>query len=130
MLNRVQRSPSLLYRRDTATYEFAGWTYESRTREVFNAKGVLIALSQKELKLLQVLLANPHIALTREEIIEAMDKQEGDKNTSGQVSKALDVLIGRIRQKIEDDPKNPKLIKTVRNIGYMFSASVKKIEHG
>lgn len=130
VLNRVQRSPSLLYRRDTATYEFAGWTYESRTREVFNAKGVLIALSQKELKLLQVLLANPHIALTREEIIEAMDKQEGDKNTSGQVSKALDVLIGRIRQKIEDDPKNPKLIKTVRNIGYMFSASVKKIEHG
>ena len=74
--------------------------------------------------------ANPHIALTREEIIEAMDKQEGDKNTSGQVSKALDVLIGRIRQKIEDDPKNPQLIKTVRNIGYMFSASVKKNEHG
>ena len=129
VLKRVQRSPSLQYRRDTATYEFAGWVYESRTREVFNPKGVLVALSQRELKLLQVLLASPHIALTRDEISDAMDKEDSDKSPSAQIGKALDVLIGRIRHKIETDPKNPKLIKTVRNVGYMLSAAVKKVEH-
>ena len=126
VLNRVQRSSSLQYRRDTATYDFAGWVYDSRQREVFDPNGVLVALSQRELQLLQVLLANPHIALTRDEIIEAMDKEEGERGQRGQVGKALDVLIGRIRHKIETDPKNPKLIRTVRNVGYMLSTSVNK----
>ncbi len=133
VLNRVQRSASLQYRRDTATYQFAGWTYDSRTREVFNPNGVLVALSQRELQLLQVLLANPHIALTRDEISDAMDKDDKDdhdKQTKGQVGKALDVLIGRMRHKIEIDPKNPKLILTVRNVGYMLGTSVKKVEDG
>ena len=129
VLRRVQRSSSLQYRRDTATYKFAGWTYESQTGEVCNPNGVLVALSQRELQLLQVLLANPHIALSREEITDTMEKNDDNKRSEGQVGKALDVLIGRIRHKIEADPKNPKLILTVRNVGYKLGASVNKVDN-
>ena len=75
------------------------------TGEVFNPNGVLVALSQRELRLLQVLLANPHIALSREEITDAMEKNDETKRSAGHVGKALDVLIGRIRHKIEAEPK-------------------------
>ena len=129
VLRRVQRSSSLQYRRDTATYQFAGWTYASQTGEVFNPNGILVALSQRELRLLQVLLANPHIALSREEITDAMEKNDETKRTVGHVGKALDVLIGRIRHKIEAEPKNPKLILTVRNVGYKLGASVNKVDN-
>jgi len=129
VLRRVQRSSSLHYRRDTATYKFAGWVYESKTGEVFNPNNVLVALSQRELQLLQVLLANPFIALTRDEISDAMDKDNNDKSAKGQIGKALDVLIGRMRHKIELDPKNPKLILTVRNVGYKFGVSVNKVKN-
>ena len=130
VLRRVQRSSSLQYRRDTATYEFAGWRYDSKSRDVFNPNGVLVALSQRELQLLQVLLANPHIALTRDEISNAMDKEDTERTPKGQGGKALDVLIGRMRHKIETDPKTPKLILTVRNVGYMLGTSVNKVDNG
>ena len=128
VLRRVQRTPSLTYRRNIASYRFDGWLYDGKSDEIYNPKGVQVSLSQRETKLLKVLLANPHIALTRDEIIAAMDKERSRNDQNAPIGKALDVLVGRLRGKIEKDPKLPEMVKTVRNVGYVFAVTVKEVE--
>jgi two-component system OmpR family response regulator len=128
VLRRVRRSASLNYRRTTSLYNFAGWVYDGKKDEVLSPDGIHIALSQRETRLLKVLLANPHVPLTREEITTAMDvTQTGDSNMDSS-GRALDVLVGRLRGKIEDNPKNPTLLKTERGVGYIFAVDVTQIE--
>lgn len=127
VLRRGRRSSSLNYRRDTAEYHFKGWRYFGKTDEIISPSGVQISLSKHEIRLLKVFLANPHIALTREEIIMAMDvtQNASNENTSG---RALDVLVGRLRSKIEQNPKSPELLRTERGVGYIFYADVNRLE--
>ena len=92
---------------------------------IISPAGFQILLSKKETKILKVFLANSHIALTRAEIANAIDDtriQEEELNLAE--SRAIDVLVGRLRTKIEKDTKNPSLIKTERGIGYIFSTEV------
>ena len=80
---------------------------------------------RKETKILKVFLANSHIALTREEIANSIDDaREQEKALNISESRSIDVLVGRLRTKIEKDTKNPLLIKTERGIGYIFSCEV------
>jgi two-component system OmpR family response regulator len=85
---------------------------------------VQVALSQREKRLLKVLLANPHIALTRDEIIAAMDVTQEGHSISDTSGRALDVLVGRLRSKIEVNPKTPELLRTERGVGYVFAVDV------
>lgn len=128
VLRRVQRTPSLTYRRNISSYDFNSWRYDGTTDEVYNPKGVQVSLSQRETKLLKVLLANPHIALSRDEIITSMDKQTSRDGADTPIGKALDVLVGRLRGKIEADPKHPQMLKTERNVGYVFAVTVTKLD--
>jgi two-component system, OmpR family, response regulator VicR len=76
-----------------------------------------IALSKNEYKLLKCLLNNPQLIITREQLLSALWDIDGnfvDQNT-------VAVNIRRLREKIEDNPSEPKYIKTVRGIGYMWS---------
>ena len=124
VLSRTRRSASLVHRRNTKTFRFAGWTYDAKTGQVLSPHGVQVALSKRETSLLQVLLANPHIPLTREEITSALDIT-GDAQPSGDaMGRALDVLVGRLRNKIELIPKDPQILKTERGVGYIFAADV------
>ena len=78
-----------------------------------------VKLSAMEYKLLELLIRNRGQVLTRDLILERLWDCDGnfvDENT-------LRVLIRRLRQKIETDPKNPKLIVTVFGIGYTFGES-------
>ena len=77
---------------------------------------VPVKLSAMEYKLLELLIRNRGQVLTRDLILERLWDCDGnfvDENT-------LRVLIRRLRQKIETDPKNPKFIVTVFGIGYTF----------
>ncbi|WP_432449179.1 response regulator [Aliiroseovarius marinus] len=125
VLHRAKRSASLVYRRSVSVFEFAGWTYDAKLDEVTSPQGYQVALSRKETALLKVLLANPHIPLTREEIATALDVtgEANVANTEGS-GRAIDVLVGRLRSKIESDPKSPELLRTERGIGYVFAADV------
>ena len=87
-----------------------------------------MALSQRETRLLKVLLANPHIALTRDEIITAMDITQDGHSISDNSGRALDVLVGRLRSKIETDPKSPEILRTERGVGYVFATDVDQSE--
>ncbi|MQY42741.1 response regulator [Epibacterium sp. SM1969] len=123
VMSRVQRTASLAHRRRLSRFNFSGWVFDGRTDEVTSPQGYQVALSRRELDLLQAFLANPHIPLTRDEIASALDVtgSEGDADVSG---RAIDMLIGRLRSKIERNPKQPQLIKTQRGIGYVFSVDV------
>lgn len=68
-------------------------------------------------------LANPRIPLTREEIASALDVT-GDTSMPDSLGRSIDVLVGRLRTKIEQDPKSPELIKTQRGTGYVFATDI------
>jgi len=128
VLRRGRRSASLNYRRDTAEYQFGGWRYSGRNDEVYSPDGVQVALSKHETRLLKVFLANPHIALTREEIIAAMDVTQDTGAYIDTSGRALDVLVGRLRSKIERNPKAPEFLKTERGVGYVFATDVDRLD--
>lgn len=124
VLQRAQRSASLVYRRKTASFRFGGWHYDAKRDEVLSPEGFQVPLSKRETSLLKVLLANPHIPLTREEIASALDVT-GEADTSSDASgRSIDVLVGRFRSKIEKNPKDPQLLKTERGVGYVFAVDV------
>ncbi|WP_133489606.1 response regulator [Aliiroseovarius marinus] len=125
VLHRANRSASLVYRRSVSVFRFAGWHYDAKRDEVTSPQGYQVALSRKETALLKVLLANPHIPLTRDEIANALDVTGEAQGTPPEGSgRAIDVLVGRLRGKIETDPKSPELLRTERGIGYVFAADV------
>ncbi|SLN25822.1 Transcriptional regulatory protein OmpR [Aquimixticola soesokkakensis] len=126
VLRRNRRAASLAYRRSTASYRFEGWHYDGRSGEVHSPQGVMVPLSRREAALLKVLLANPRIPLTRDEITDALDVTgEGGSDAASPASgRALDVLVGRLRSKIETNPKDPQLLRTERGVGYVFAVDV------
>lgn len=120
VLARAQRSASLSYRRRKGAYRFAGWRYDAARDELFSPAGIQVTLSRREADLLSVLLANPGIPLSREEISAAMDAEAA----SDAPGRAIDVLVGRLRQKIEAAPKAPELLRTARGTGYVLACEV------
>jgi two-component system OmpR family response regulator len=125
VLKRGIKVASLEYRRNTNSYFFDNWEYNGKKDIIISPSGFQILLSKKETKILKVFLANAHIALTREEIANAIDyTRVQDLILDHAESRAIDVLVGRLRSKIENDTKNPMLIKTERGIGYIFSTEV------
>jgi two-component system, OmpR family, response regulator len=123
VLSRAHRAASLAYRRRARKCEFAGWQFDPRAARLRAPDGFDVALSAREHQLLQVLLANPEIPLTREEIACAMDV-DGGATADPAEGRAIDVLIGRLRSKIEDNPKDPALIRTARGVGYVLACRV------
>lgn len=77
--------------------------------------GSILDLTTKEYDLLSMFINNPGITFTRDEIIKEIKGIEAHL-----FSRSIDILISRLRQKIESDPKSPKIIKTIWGKGYLF----------
>nr|WP_255733219.1 response regulator transcription factor [Ruegeria sp. Ofav3-42] len=123
VMQRARRSSSLAYRRRTRTFRFNGWVFDGKRDDLHSPEGYLVALSQRETALLKVLLANPHIPLTRDEIVAALDVT-GDSDKPEAQGRAIDMLVGRLRSKIEANPKDPQMLRTERGVGYIFAAEI------
>jgi DNA-binding response OmpR family regulator len=80
--------------------------------------GEPVELSRKEFELLRTLMENAGSVLTREALID----QVWDMNWFGS-TKTLDVHISGLRKKLDDDPKEPRYIHTVRGVGFRFSGA-------
>jgi len=74
-----------------------------------------LQLTPAEYEILSYLIEHPNRAVSREELIKNIDLINPNST-----EKSIDVIIGRIRHKIENDPKNPKYIRSVRGVGYKF----------
>ena len=101
------------------TLAFEGWRLDLSRRQLNAPDGALVELSAGEFDLLVALAERPQRVLTRDQLI---DLARGRAATP--FDRSVDVQISRLRRKIEVDPKNPALIKTVRSGGYIFSAVV------
>jgi len=104
-----------------ATFRFAGWTLETARRRLVSPAGVEVPLTGGEYELLAVLAERAGRVLTREML---MDLLHG--RAAGPFDRAIDVAVSRVRRKLDDDGKNPTLIKTVRGGGYVLAAEVER----
>jgi two-component system, OmpR family, response regulator len=98
---------------------FAGWRLDVARRELRSSENVLVLLSGGEFDLLLVFVEHPQRVLTRDQLIEYT---HGSSYPG--FDRSIDVQVSRIRHKLERDPKDPSLIRTVRNGGYIFSTDV------
>ena len=95
---------------------FLGWSLDCAANILRAADGSEHLLGTAETQVLRAFVERPHQILTREQLIGQRDLSPLDRS--------IDVRISRLRRKLESDPQNPKIIKTVYGAGYMFSAAV------
>ena len=100
---------------------FNDWRLNRVTRQLTDPAGMLIPLSNAEFRLLWVFIERPRRLLTRDQLLDAARGRAAEA-----FDRSIDLLVSRLRQKLNDDPKAPRLLKTVRGEGYMFDARVSK----
>ena len=112
----VARIHSLLRRtkKDLAVRSDPIFEVDQQRLEV-SLNGNVLDLTTKEFELMDLFIKNPGVIFTRDEIIKEIKGIDAHL-----FSRSIDILISRLRHKIEDDPKEPKLIKTIWGKGYMF----------
>ncbi len=95
---------------------FASWRFDCNQHTLTAGDGAETSLSSAEAGLLTTLLRRPNKILSREQLL-------GERNVDP-FDRSIDVRISRLRRKLDDDPHNPKLIKTVYGAGYLFACQV------
>ena len=98
---------------------FQGWRIDPRLRELRNPAGARVALTSAEFDLLWTFCERPGRVLSRESLLDLTPGRN-----AGSFERSIDVLVSRIRRKIEVDPQQAVMIKTVRSGGYMFTPRV------
>jgi two-component system OmpR family response regulator len=101
--------------------KFGGWVLDMDRRELVGGDGVAAPLSTAEFKLLSAFLRRPGIVLSREQLLDLTSGRGAEV-----FDRTIDNQVSRLRRKIETDPKNPVLVKTVWGGGYMFTAEVEE----
>ncbi|WP_404381085.1 response regulator [Caenispirillum salinarum] len=117
ILRRLSRSA----RDDSArtTHRFDGWTLDTGRRLLTDPAGAMVPLTTGEFNLLAALVRQPQRVFSRDRLLDAVSNREWSPS-----DRSVDVLIGRLRKKIETDPAQPRLLVTVRNVGYVFTPDV------
>ncbi len=107
---------------DATGYAFGGWVLRTGERELVDAGGVAVPLSTGEFNLLHAFVTHPRRVLTRDQLLDLSQGRE-----LAAFERSIDNHISRLRRKVEADPSDPKLIKTVWGGGYTLAAEVRKI---
>lgn len=102
-----------------AQYRFDRWRLDTAARELVGEDGVTVPLSTGEYDLLMAFVERPQRVLSREQLL---DLARG--RAAANFDRAIDTQVSRLRKKIEQDPADPKIIKTVWGGGYTFTAAV------
>ena len=100
-------------------YVFAGFRAVPDRLELFDPEGNPIELTGGDFRLLKVLLERPRRVLSREQIMDLVNGADWSP-----LDRTIDNQVARLRKKIEPEPASPKLIKTVRGVGYTFATEV------
>lgn len=121
ILRRSNALPQNLEERATITgYRFDDWVLDLATRNIVATDGLVVPLSGAEFRLLRVFLEHPQSVLSRDQLLELIAGRE-----TIPFDRSIDVLIGRLRKRLQDDGKEPSLIKTVRGEGYVLAIEVR-----
>ncbi|CAG9221615.1 DNA-binding dual transcriptional regulator OmpR [Paraburkholderia tropica] len=98
---------------------FGDWRLDTLARHLVDAGGETVALSSAEYRLLRVLLDYPNRVLSRDQLLDLTQGREADL-----LDRSIDLLVSRVRQRLRDGVREGRYIKTIRNEGYLFSATV------
>lgn len=101
------------------SYVFDEWDLNVTRRELHDPSGNQVTLTTGEFDLLLVLVKNPNRVLSRDQIMDHLRGRDWNPD-----DRSIDNQIARLRKRIEKDPQDPYFIKTVRGIGYSFTAIV------
>lgn len=99
-------------------FRFGGWTLDRQTRELTGPRDTPVVLTKSEYALLVAFLESPKRPLTREQLLQSTRVHEDIFDRS------IDVQVLRLRRKLEKDTSAPRIIRTERGVGYVFSLSV------
>jgi two-component system, OmpR family, response regulator len=115
-------SDSVSESRGVSILTFDGWRLDPNIRQLHDPDGARVALTGAEFDLLFVFCERPRRVLSRDQLI---DLTQG--RSAAPFERSIDVLVSRLRQKMEKEPKDPRLIQTIRSGGYMFSPAVEVV---
>lgn len=104
-----------------AGWRFEGWQLDPQKRQLTSPKGCSERLPEGEFKLLKALITHSGQVMSRDQLMDAIHDREWTPN-----DRSVDVLIGRLRRKLGDNPSNPELILTAHGAGYMFAGEVSR----
>jgi len=106
-------------RPSTPSLAFEGWQLDLDRRELRSDAHGAVELTTAEFNLLAIFVQRPSRVLSRDDIMDLLKGHDWSP-----MDRSIDTLVARLRKKIERDSDTPKLVKTVRGVGYVFSASV------
>ncbi len=103
-------------------YAFEDWVLDMQRRDLKSAAGTVLELTTAEFNMLDMFVRRPSRVLSRDNIMDLLKGHDWSP-----FDRSIDALVVRVRRKIERDPETPKLIKTVRGVGYVFTADTRKL---
>lgn len=119
VLRRVSQFSRPLYEKNHPVAHFAGWTLNLSAHELISPIGDHVDLTNYEFHLLSALVLNANLVLDRDRILDLVGGRDWVPS-----DRSVDVLIGKLRKKLNEDAQEPTLIKTIRGTGYRFIAHV------
>src|SRR5246127_1586764 len=122
VLRRVQTRAGESAQTGRSRVRFSGWNLDLSSRELMSPSGEEVRLTTGEFDLLAAFVNNANQVLTRDRLLDLARNRE-----AGPFDRTIDVQVGRLRRKLEDDPQRPMMIKTVRGTGYIFTPPVEVI---
>jgi len=122
VLRRVGERPAAARARGAEAFAFGPWVLRTGERELVDADGVATPLSTGEYNLLLALVTHPRRVLTRDQLLDLAQGRE-----LAAFERSIDNAVSRLRRKVEADPRQPALIKTVWGGGYTLAAEVTRL---
>jgi two-component system OmpR family response regulator len=108
---------------DALRLAFGDWQLDTVARHLVDAHDVAVPLSGAEYRLLRVFLDHPQKVLSRDQLLNLTQGREAEL-----FERSVDLLVSRLRQRLRDEAREPRYIKTVRSEGYVFSMRVESAD--
>jgi len=123
ILRRANGTPKTSQDPEGGRKRFDRWTLDMTRHALFDEAGTDMQLGTAELRLLQAFVTRPGMVLNRDQLLDIT------AGRSAQLfDRSIDNLVSRLRKRIERDPQQPAIIKTVWGNGYMFAADVEDLQ--
>ena len=111
--------PNLRITDITDTLSFGRWRLDTTARHLLDEQNTIVPLSGAEFRLLRVFLDHPQRVLSRDQLLNLTQGRDAEL-----FDRSIDLLVSRLRSRLEDNAKEQSYIKTVRSEGYVFSMPV------
>ncbi|MDB6047996.1 MAG: chemotaxis protein CheY [Pseudomonas sp.] len=115
--------PNLVVTETGRLLGFGRWKLDTSARHLLDQDGTIVTVSGAEYRLLRVFLDHPQRVLNRDQLLNLTQGRDADL-----FDRSIDLLVSRLRQRLQDDAREPAYIKTMRSEGYVFSYPVEILD--